>query len=243
MSTPLEHEGRSSDTLRDDQPLLSPSVRPTGTPEPSGQSRPGINWQRIRQVMRKSAFSPNWLPVPWRFPVVGYVAAVCLIGMALLLTMLLKGVFPTFALQGLLALLVILLVALLWGTGPGLVATLVGAVLFNFFILPPPFTWSFFLLQSILETIMFLVIGIAISLIVSRIEYARAQVAREKAHAAVQARQLSILFEAVPDAITVVDREGRIVRTNESARKLWLSFITDLEATFEQRHKETRLRN
>jgi signal transduction histidine kinase/PAS domain-containing protein len=352
-----------------------------GSPEPSKQSRSKLNWQRILHAMRASTFSPTWLAVPWSLPIVGYVAAVCLPSAAILLTWLVMRVFPTFALQGLLSLLAILVVALLWGTGPALVATLVGALLFNYFILPPKYTWSLFLLQPVLETVMFLVMGVAISLIVSRIEYARAQVAREKAQAAAQAReleailatiadgvfvydagggllranpsgqafnpytrqddypessfperfaaflprdeegrpfraenlpvkrvlrgetltgaqavdvqmrtmqgedrfysvsgasirdemgeiqgavivtrdvterrrleresaeqarQLSILFDAVPDAITVFDREGRIVQTNESARKLWVRFITDMEATFEHRHKETQLRN
>jgi PAS domain S-box-containing protein len=381
MSTPLEHEELSSAPLRDGQPLLSQSDAPKGMSEPPKQSQAGFDWRRVREAVWTSAFSPRWLPVPWNFPVVGYIAAVCLSSAMILLSWLLHQVFLTVALLGMLPLLAILLVALLWGTGPALIATLIGALLFNFVILPPSFTWNFSLLQPVLETVLFLVIGVTISLIVSRIEYARAQVVQEKAQAAgqareleailatiadgvyvydadgrllranpsgqafnpytlqedylessfperfasfllrdehgqpftaenmpvkralrgekltgtqtvdiqmrtiqgedrfysvsgapirdeaaqiqgavivtrdvterrrierestEQARQLSILFEAVPDAITVFDREGRIVRTNESARKLWVRFITDLEATFEQRHKETQLRN
>ncbi len=218
MNTPLEHHESQADAFRDNQPLPSLSGPPPGTSAQSKQAHPTGCWRRVRQTVRASTFSPTWLAVPWSLPVVGYVAAVCMPATMILLTRLLVYTFPHFALQGVLSLFAILVVALLWGTGPGLVATFIGAFLFNYFILPPPFTWSFFLLQPLLETLMFLAFGVSISLVVSRIEYARAQASREKVLAATQARELETILATIADGVYVYDAEGHLLRVNPAAQ-------------------------
>lgn len=225
----MQHEERS------DAPLALPA-----SPE---RCRSGAIWQRLRQKVREGAFSPEWLTSPWNSLAVGYGSALLFPALAILLTWFLLHMLPMFALQGILALLTTLVVALLWGTGPGLLATLAGAVLLNFFIFHPVFAWSISLLQPFLETVMFLAVGASISLVVGRIEYARKEAAQERAYAAAQARELSILFEAVPDSITVFDREGRFMQMNESARKLLARYATHVDAPIEQRFMQTETRD
>ncbi len=169
----------------------------------------------------------------------GYLAAILTPPGAIILTLLLLHIIPTFAFQGTLMILVILGVALLWGTGPGLLATLWGTILLNFLILPPSFFWTLSTLEYIFETCFFLAIGITISLVASRIEHARSeaiaarsaieklvtQLEAEK-EALHQAQQLAIeraseieaVFEAMADAVFVYDSQGHVLRTNTAAQ-------------------------
>ena len=152
--------------------------------------------KKLRRMARGSVFSPAWLSAPWNSPVIGYAAALFLPVALACLTWFLLRIFPLYALPGILPLLATLVVALLWGSGPGLLATLMGALLLNVIVFRPVLIWDLSLVQSLLETIMFLLAGGLISLIVSRIAYAHEQVSRERAVASARARELSILFEA-----------------------------------------------
>ena len=114
----------------------------------------------------------------------GFLMAILLPILSTALMFLLTEIFPTFAISGAFTFLVILAVSLLWGPAPGLLTTLFGAVLFNFFILPPHFAWSLNT-QHVLETGIFLVIGVANSLATSLIVKARFEAAlarREELH-------------------------------------------------------------
>lgn len=225
----MQHEERS------DAPLTLPAS--------TERRLPVAFWQRLRQKVREGAFSPEWLASPWNSLTVAYCSALLFPVLTIFLTVFLIRIFPMFALQGILSLLATLVVALLWGTGPGLLATVVSVVLLNLFIFHPVFAWSIALVQPFLETVMFLAFSAGISLVVGRIEYARKEAAQERAYAAAQARELSILFEAAPDSITVFDRVGRIVQMNESARKLLARYVANIEAPVEQRHAQTQTRD
>ena len=113
-------------------------------------------WEHICYWLRAYAFSPEWLNAPWNRPVMGYLAAILTPVGSIILTFLLLHIFPTFAFPGAIMILVILGVALLWGTGPGLFATLWGTVLLNSIILPSRFSWTLNTLEDIFETCLFL---------------------------------------------------------------------------------------
>lgn len=170
------------------------SHAPPALPASPERRRPVALWQRLRQKVRDAAFSPEWLASPWNGLVVGYGSALLCPAFIILAVWFLLHIFPMFALQGVLPLLATLAVALLWGTGPGLLATLTGAILLNFLILHPVFTWNISLLQTFLETVLFLAAGASISHVVGRIEYARKEASQERATAAAQARELAILL-------------------------------------------------
>ena len=106
---------------------------------------------------------------------VGYIGAVLLSAAAVAATLLLANLIPTFAYPGTLAILATLVTALLWGARPSLLATILQASLLNIVILPPQFSWSLTILQRILDTVVFLLIGFIISLVASRMRQARAQ--------------------------------------------------------------------
>ena len=57
---------------------------------------------------------------------------------------------------------------------------------------------------------------------------------RLEQESAARARQLQVLFEAVPDAITVFDHEGRMVQMNESAQRLFARYTTQTQRPIAQ---------
>jgi K+-sensing histidine kinase KdpD len=169
-------------------------------------------WLTLCQRVRAHAVVPDRLPRLWQHPPLGYLVAVlaqlAAVGLTLPLRYLLVQAFPY---RGALSFLVVVLVALRWGVGPSLLTTLVGAALLNYAILPPYSAWSLGASQ-IVATLLFLSIGLSISVLVSRTERARqmaqAATAREhelraKAEAAVQMRD-EILNLATHDMRTAV---------------------------------------
>ncbi len=124
---------------------------------------------------RAAELSSHWPVRETRRSFVGYVAAFLLSNVTLTITILMVRFFPRFAYPGILNILGILIIALLWGAGPSLFATLLEALLLNLVFLTPEFAWSFFSLTHWVDTVTFLLIGLLISIIASRVERARAQ--------------------------------------------------------------------
>jgi PAS domain S-box-containing protein len=139
----------------------------------------------------------------------------------------------------LLIVMAILVVAILWGTAPGLLATLWGTILFNLIVLSPRYSLSINSFQDAFETCFLLVIGIIMSLVVSRIERVRAeavtahleieklvtQLEAEKdaqrqaqQRAMEQASEIEAIFEAITDSVYVYDSQGQLVRMNAAAK-------------------------
>src|SRR5205809_6706318 len=100
-------------------------------------------WRVLISWFLTHSFTPQWLPEPWNHPIIGYIVAIFSQFIAVIFTMLLTQLFPSYTSTGLLEVLAVALVALNWGAGPSMIATLAGAVLINFFIEIPHFTWSF----------------------------------------------------------------------------------------------------
>ena len=196
-------------------------------------------WERVTVWLKASTFSPEWLNAPWNRPVVGYFFAILMPLVSIVLTLFLKHIFNTFVLPGLLGFLAIIGVALLWGTSPGLLATLWETILFNLMILSPQFSLSLTTFQDVFETCLFLSTGITLSLVVSRIERVRSdavaahgaieelvrqfEAEKDALHQAQQlaterAREVEAIFEAMADGIYVYDSQGHVLRTNAAAQ-------------------------
>jgi len=167
--------------------------------------------------MRANTFAPSWLPTRLRHPALGYVAAVILEVIAVALTLLLIAVLPAFSLPGLLVVLVVVLVALNWGGGPSLLATLVGGALLDFVVFPYRFGWSVANVADVVRVLLVLVVGLLISLVAGHVARAASQ-ARQEAEA--QAAQLHTIFETLVDGVFVSDQQGYIIRHNSAARTL-----------------------
>lgn len=185
-----------------------------GTSRMRARPRSGGANARPRRWLDASSFAPLWLPPSLRHPAVGYLMAVLSQGAATGLILLLDQVFPRFAFPSALGLLVIVLVALSWGAGPGIVSTVVSAMLINVLVLPPRATLSLATAGEIVSTLFFLVAGVLISVVASQTERARRR-AQELAG------QREAIFEAMADGLFVFGPGGRIEQMNETARRLF----------------------
>ncbi len=170
-------------------------------------------WLELQRWFLVNTFAPQWLPKPWDHPIVGYVIGIGLQLIAALGTILLMHIFPTFVFSGLLEILCVSIIALNFGTGPSLLSTLLGILLLNFFVLPPHFSLSLNDIQSFVESILFLLVGITISVVASQVERARRGAIAER-------NLLDAVVETVPDGVSLYDAQGRLVRLNSAGRRL-----------------------
>lgn len=177
-------------------------------------------WSRLRHWTRTQAFAPSWLPTRLRSPVVSYLAAVIIEGIAVALTLLLEDTLPGFGHRSLLVILGVVLVALTWGSGPSLVATLVGTVLMDLLIIPPPLTWSFATPGDVVSVGLVLVVGLLISLFAGQVARARLQANQARKVSEMRARELETILETITDGVVVYDRAGRVQRINRAGLAL-----------------------
>src|SRR5919201_2074728 len=153
------------------------------------------SWAAFWRWIAANTFTPAWLTPAWsRHASVGYLAAILLQALAALATLIVVRVFPLLAFQGALSLLVIVLVALSWGAGPGLLAVLVGGAVRDYVILPPRFAWTLRSTSDIASLVLFLIVGLTISIVGSG-----AGRARREAHAA---RTVAETAQRTAEAVT-----------------------------------------
>jgi signal transduction histidine kinase len=167
--------------------------------------------------LRASTFAPNWLPVRWRHPAAGYVFAVLVQVLAILLTFVFAAVLrlfelPTaldFAAPVALVLLGVVLVALNWGALPSVVAAVVGAELLDFVALPPRLVWALDNFQDAVGLAVLVGVGLAISLLTASAEQSKRQAEEERAEA--QARELTMrqMQERVDEFLAVASHDLR----------------------------------
>ncbi|MDQ2715847.1 MAG: ATP-binding protein [Chloroflexota bacterium] len=178
-----------------------------------------LPWVGACRWFLANTFSPHWMPMWLRHPLVGCLVAILLEVAAVFITALLGHIFPGVSFSGLLAVLGIALVALNWGAGPSLFATLVGAVLLDFVTLPPHFAWSFHSVDTVVQETLFLVAGLFISIIASQAGRARRDAEALSTSLTTERKRLEAFIETVPDVVAIYDVHGKIVRLNRVGRQ------------------------
>ncbi len=192
-------------------------------------------WQSTLRWFAKNTFSPYWLKGGWRHPVASYGIAVLLELCTIFVTYLLARIFPSFVFPGALTFIAVTFIALSWGAGPGLIATLMGALLINYVVIAPYFTWDIDGWDDGIELLLFVGVGIGIAVIASQTERARrnAEQSRQSAEefaislqqaereAAARAGQLEATFEAITDMVLLYDKDGNVLYVNPAARDLY----------------------
>src|SRR5919202_3191032 len=99
--------------------------------------------RRLRQWVQAHAIVLDRLRRLWQHRSLGYLVAVLGQVAAVSLTLFLRDLWPHgFPYQGVLPLVVVIAVALRWDFGPSVLATLVGAALVDYYVLPPSAAWS-----------------------------------------------------------------------------------------------------
>ncbi len=153
-------------------------------------------WAAMRGWLRANTFAPSWLKWSWsQHPAMGYLAAVLLQDAATMVTLLLIGIFPNLNTRTGLLILMIVLVALSWGAGPSRLATVTGVILLEYAVERPYFTWPAITASNNASTILFVTVGLTISIVGSQSEWRR-----RSAHAAAQ--RLEALQDVTEAALT-----------------------------------------
>lgn len=167
-----------------------------------------------------NTFAPSWLPERLQHPVLGYIVAVLLQTIAVLVTDYLSAHVQVFAISfaGLLQVLALALVALSWGVGPSVAATLVGACLFDYFILSSSRGWVFSDPKDGYQLVLFVLVGLVISIVSSQTELARRRAERLADSLTKEHARLEAIIETVPDIVAIYDRRGRMTQMNEIGR-------------------------
>lgn len=217
ISTGYNHQTlqEASSLAKTDQQLTAEHISDPHLPA----LRPRLG-KRLRSWFLNNTFAPPWLPERLQHPLLGYVIAVLLQTIAVLVTYYLDAQLQVFTISfaGLLEMLTIALVALNWGVGPSVVATLLGAGLFDYLILPSPGGWAFSDPRDGYQLLLFLLVGLTISIVSSQTELARRRAERLADSLTKEHARLEAIIETVPDIVTIYDRRGRMTQMNEIGR-------------------------
>ena len=170
-----EFEKAAGGSARDSKELLS---RETEPPTPARDERTQNHrllanlWLAARAWFVGNTFAPAWLPRRWRHPLVGYLVAVLLpviIGTISVPLILMYPYLP----HNLPLVLAVVVVALNWGMGPSLIATLVSALVLYYAVYSPQFTWVLANEEDLAALALFLIVALTISALASQKERAR----------------------------------------------------------------------
>lgn len=159
--------------------------------------------------LQTSTFSPRIIPRPLAHPVTGYLIACFAQICALTIVVWLVQLWPGIPFREALPLLAILLVALGWGTGPSIVATLTGTLLLILLRFPSFLTTTF---EDSIGISIYLGVGLMISVLTSQVQWARYRAEQLSGN-------LSAILDAIPDSVTIYDPQGNVTRMNRQARE------------------------
>jgi two-component system CheB/CheR fusion protein len=113
-----------------------------------------------------------------------------------------------------------ILIAWYGGFGPGLLATIASALAAIYFLLPPRFSWLVQSPAERAEAVVFVVVGVGVSLLSEILRRAKERL-RASAHDVAQQReQLRTTLASIADAVIATDVAGRIVFLNIEAQRL-----------------------
>lgn len=108
----------------------------------------------------------------------GYLLSIPVIGLALLAMLLGQHLLPQLVFFDAPMFLAVIIIASLWGTGPALFAVLLGALLLDYFALPPLQDFSLRSGEGLLQLLPFLIAGVMVAMITAQREQARQRARR-----------------------------------------------------------------
>jgi signal transduction histidine kinase len=167
----------------------------------------GRRLERMSLAQRKALRRQYKAKIPvWRQPLVGYLASVPLVALAILTTSILRGALGDFHFPSALLILAVLIVATVWGVGPSLFTLLLSAVLLEYnFTLPP----NQFLIRNWVDGVQllpFLVSGLIVAIITAQRERARLKTLMAEQELQEYARELEEINTRLEDASQMKDR-------------------------------------
>jgi signal transduction histidine kinase/PAS domain-containing protein len=188
----------------------------------------------VRRWLVSNSYYPRWFPQRLRHPSAGYLVAAALQMLALLADSWLVHVLPYFEFAAVLNVLAIVLVALTWGAGPSLLATIVAMPILNVALFPPQSLLALPSGHHAAELSLFAFVGGVVTLAAAASERARsaaersaliADTARRMAEdlamsLAAERARLDAVIQAVPDVVSIHDAAGTLVKLNSAGQRL-----------------------
>ncbi len=171
--------------LQPPSPTQSEAMRPSDVERHQEASPSG--WPVAWPWLQANTFVPTRLPMRLRHPVAGYVMAALVQIAVAVINRLLNQYVPTYHYHGVLEVLAVALIAMNWGAGPGVFAALVALVLDETSVLPPLHGEEQLTGEDFIEGVLFMAMGICLSLVASTTERSRRRAVEERA--AAQARE------------------------------------------------------
>lgn len=167
---------------------------------------PAMNWRRrVQALLTQLTRVPGILRGPCAHPFIGYGAAILMQG--LIVPVMLTTHAGGFRLSGTTSLLIVLLVALFWGSGPGLLATLFGIV---FSLVLSAFVLTTTRPEDVFGMVLLLLVGGIISALAAQTMRTHLQAGSIGTYG-----DLSTLFQQVPAEILLLHGpDYRIVQAN-----------------------------
>ncbi|HEU5367261.1 MAG TPA: ATP-binding protein [Ktedonobacterales bacterium] len=206
--------------------ILPPSESPPSQGKAaSGNLLPRF-WRALYRWFLDNTFAPAWLGKRWGHPLVGFMAAIFLQIIAMSLRQLLVQFFPQAGFYNALSFLSVAIIALSWGVGPSIVSTLFGAILLVVVVLPSQLSGPPSVKDLVVSALVYLLAGFAISALASQTERARRTAQTLAASLEQERARLETVLEAIPDAVSLHDGQGRSVWLNHKARQVLGSLPT-----------------
>jgi PAS domain S-box-containing protein len=184
-------------------------------------TRPRVvrSWEIVHHWVLANTFAPSRLTGRWSHPAFGYLVAVLLQAATVAGTALLVQLVASFHFIAAPLLLVVLLVALGWGAGPSLVATLVGMLLLLVLAMSPFFELAIAHRENMTDILLYLVIGTISSLLAGAVAYARERAVATRQEAERARQHLYDLFMQAPTPIMLLrEPEHRLELVNPLSR-------------------------
>ncbi len=167
-------------------------------------------WSRyLLQWLRQHTFAPLWLPAWASRTWSGYVVLIIVLTLTTITGLLLRQFVPDFHTFGLLELAAVAFIAVNWGVGPGLLASLLGATCLQIFLLSSPISINL-VPPHLFSALLFLGLGSTISIGASKLEQARRQsniLALSLAGELVQEREQALAEQAASEGREMALRE------------------------------------
>src|SRR5258708_22934476 len=166
-------------------------------------------WNSVWRWFMINTFTPRWLRSRWSHPALGYAVAVLLQVVIVFAVSVLINVYPTFLFLENLVILVVMLIALGWGAGPSIFATIVGTVMLIFLIFPPHFSLAVSRTDDVIGTCFHLIVRMPVSAFAS-------QTQRARHYAEALSKRPENIIEPPPHSFAIYYHQSKIINLNKS---------------------------
>ena len=172
--------------------------------------------QRSQRRKRSLAKMPRW-----RRPFTGYLLSIPVVGVTALGVLWVQHLFPHSSFFDGSLLLAVMVIAIIWGIGPGLFCALISTAALAYLFIPLSESLDVRTWNALFPLAPFFLSGVIIAVVTGQRESAlrRAHFAEQEEQE--RANELEATFEAMADGVIVYDDKGRILRTNAVARSLF----------------------